>query len=211
MRPLYLYGFKPTVDNSEGSMYFTFTQVNSSLLKFVLQWDGVENTSILVEESKDWQSVWVQPVNECETYGKCHGYGICSDGGSPICTCMKGFEPRFMEEWSKGNWSGGCVRRRSLQCEVNTSSSSIGSNGGDGFYKYEAVKVPDFANWEMTVLNEEDCRRSCAKNCSCNAYAYVRGIGCLIWVRDLVDIYQFSEGSGSDLYIKLAGSEIGKR
>ncbi|XP_020258353.1 G-type lectin S-receptor-like serine/threonine-protein kinase B120 [Asparagus officinalis] len=217
MRPLYLYGFKPIVDNSQNSMYFTFTQFNSTPLRFVLQWDGVENTSILVEQTKDWRSVWVQPVNECETYGKCRDYGICSSDRVPICSCLRGFEPRFSEEYNSGNWSGGCVRKNPLQCELvnstNRSNKNItGGNGqGDGFYKLQAVKVPDLADWQSTVVNGEDCRSSCLKNCSCKAYSYVSGIGCLFWGPNLIDIYQFPQGSGSDLYIKVAGSELGKR
>ncbi|KAG0470933.1 hypothetical protein HPP92_017633 [Vanilla planifolia] len=52
MRPLYLYGFHPTNDVENGLLYFTYAQMNSSLLRFVLQWNGVENTTMLVEETR---------------------------------------------------------------------------------------------------------------------------------------------------------------
>ncbi|KAH0459307.1 hypothetical protein IEQ34_012121 [Dendrobium chrysotoxum] len=206
MRPLYLYGFHLTNDVDNGLIYFTYTEFNSSLLRFVLQWDGVENTSMLVMKTKQWESVWVQPVNDCEIYGKCGEFGICSQSSSPICRCLKGFEPRNGEEWGNGNWSGGCVRRTELGCEMNGSR-----DGKDGFFKVEGVKVPDLSDWASTVRNNEDCESYCQSNCSCKAYAYVLGIGCFTWDRRIIDVYEFAEGensNGNDLYIKLAASEF---
>ncbi|KAJ0011163.1 hypothetical protein Pint_32894 [Pistacia integerrima] len=46
-------------------------------------------------------------------------------------------------------------------------------------------------------------------NCSCNADADVDGIGCMIWVGDLIDVQNFDNG-GSTLHIRLAHSEFGK-
>ncbi|KAJ6812408.1 G-type lectin S-receptor-like serine/threonine-protein kinase B120 [Iris pallida] len=223
MRALYLYGFKLVPDPyDKGSMYFTYTQVNISLLRFVMQWDGVENTTLYDGERKVWKPVWVQPVTECETYAKCGSYGICSDGGSPICSCLRGFVPRSEDEWRRGNWSAGCVRRSALACLFNnntsTNSSSTNSNNssaadskGDGFYGLQGVKVPDKSDWDATVENGGDCRSACLNNCSCKAYAQVSGIGCLTWGVDLIDVYQFPQGSGggTDFYVKLAGSELG--
>ncbi|XP_010928165.1 G-type lectin S-receptor-like serine/threonine-protein kinase B120 isoform X1 [Elaeis guineensis] len=200
MRFLYIYGFKFVNDLNQGIMYFTFTQFNSSLLRFVLQWDGVENSTILVGETQEWETVWAEPTNECEIYGKCGIYGVCNNGDTPICSCLKGFEPRSSEEWSKGNWSGGCVRRTLLDCQLNRS--------GDGFFRVAGVKVPDRSQWASTVLTEAACEAACLNNCSCKAYSFVSGIGCMIWAHDLIDIYQYPEGD-NDLYVKLPGSELG--
>lgn len=158
---------------------------------------------MLVMETKQWESVWVQPVNDCETYGKCGEFGICAQSSSPICSCLKGFDPRNGEEWGRGNWSGGCVRRRELGCEKNGS--------GDGFFKVEGVKIPDLSDSASTVRNNLDCESYCLSNCSCKAYAYVSGIGCFTWNRSLIDVYEFPDGdrSGNDLYLKLSASELG--
>lgn len=201
MRSLYIYGFKYVNDVNQGTMYFTFTQFNSSLLRFVLQWDGVENSTMLVGETQEWENVWAEPTNECEIYGKCGNYGMCNDGDTPICSCLEGFEPGSSEEWSKGNWSGGCVRRTPLDCQLNRT--------GDGFLRVAGVKLPDRSNWASTVLNEAACETACLKNCSCKAYSFDSGIGCMTWVHDLIDIYQYPEGD-NDLYVKLAGSELGR-
>ena len=51
-------------------------------------------------------------------------------------------------------------------------------------------------------------------NCSCTAYAALdvsKGpTGCLLWFDDLVDIRDFTDVD-EDIYIRVAGTEIGKR
>ncbi|KAK6232561.1 hypothetical protein SCA6_002634 [Theobroma cacao] len=80
-----------------------------------------------------------------------------------------------MEEWNRGNWTIGCVRIKSLQCERINSGNESG--GEDGFLKLERTKVPDFAEWLATL--EDKCKDQCLNNCSCIAYAYDPGIGCM--------------------------------
>ena len=58
--------------------------------------------------------------------------------------------------------------------------------------------------------NFDDCYFWCQNNCSCVAYAYVDGIGCLVWSKDLIDILEFPDGGGEDLYLRLAHSELGE-
>ncbi|KAJ0966049.1 hypothetical protein J5N97_027187 [Dioscorea zingiberensis] len=216
MRSLNLYGFSLTDDVNIGMMYFTFTPANSSLLRFNLQYDGVENTSMLVPETKAWKSVWVQPVNECEIYGHCGINGICSMvGDSPTCSCLQGFEPKSGEEWSNGNWSSGCKRTTPFSCEMmnrtSSSNSSSGSQGKkDGFVRMGGLKLPDFSEWASVVRDPSGCESYCMSNCSCKAYVYNANLGCLVWSRELIDIYQFpSTGNGNDLFIKLADLDLG--
>ncbi|CAN6683178.1 unnamed protein product [Malus baccata var. baccata] len=52
-------------------------------------------------------------------------------------------------------------------------------------------------------LGADECKIRCLNNCSCQAYAQVNNIGCLVWSSDLIDIQEFSSG-GNDLYIRLA-------
>ena len=77
----------------------------------------------------------------------------------------------------------------------------------DGFLKQKMMKVPDFADW--SAAHEDDCRQQCLQNCSCIAYAYDTGTGCMSWTRSLIDTLQFSSG-GVDLYIRVAYSELGE-
>ena len=77
------------------------------------------------------------------------------------------------------------------------------------FKKMENMKLPDFYEYLMST-NFDDCHFGCLNNCSCIAYAYVDGIGCLVWSKDLIDILQFPDGGGEDLYLRLVLSELGE-
>ncbi|OWM91335.1 hypothetical protein CDL15_Pgr000279 [Punica granatum] len=56
------------------------------------------------------------------------------------------------------------------------------------------------------VLKDADCRGLCQSNCSCWAYSFVSGIGCMVWTKDLMDMEQFSD-SQEDLYLRLSDIE----
>ncbi|KAJ6333649.1 hypothetical protein OIU77_009507 [Salix suchowensis] len=78
--------------------------------------------------------------------------------------------------------------------------------------KLETMKVPTFAEYWSYVPSsgsEQACKDECLKNCSCVAYSYYNGFGCMAWTGNLVDIQKFSEG-GADLNIRLAYTEFGK-
>ncbi|KAL2932339.1 hypothetical protein RDABS01_037749 [Bienertia sinuspersici] len=87
-----------------------------------------------------------------------------------------------MAEWSQGNWTSGCVRRMTLQCN-NTAGKA------DKFLWLKHMKVPDYAQW-ISTANQDDCGRNCLE-------------------KFLIDIQQFS-GDGVDLFIRLAHSELGE-
>ncbi|PPD81870.1 hypothetical protein GOBAR_DD21198 [Gossypium barbadense] len=117
--------------------------------------------------------------------------------GDWINGCLKGFKPRNIEEWSRGNWSSGCFRTTPLHS----------GQGDDGFFKLKKMKVATFPD-QSSITNGE-CKDQCMKNCSCVAYAYDAGIGCMLWSGDLIDVQKFSN-RGVDLYIRLPSSELDK-
>ncbi|KAM5588482.1 hypothetical protein ABKV19_006765, partial [Rosa sericea] len=160
------------------------------------------------ESGKNWYLDWESWKNSCDNYGACGPFGVCKASDSPICKCLKGFIPKSNEEWSKRNWTGGCVRRTNLSCETNT-NDSVSSKGKDGFFKLERLKVPDFHEYMNSVSLDklEDCKIQCLSNCSCLAYAYVDNLGCLVWSKDLIDMQKFPS-DGEDLYVRLAPSEL---
>ncbi|OVA12779.1 Protein kinase domain [Macleaya cordata] len=217
MYSVYSDGFSIIRDVLEDTLYLTFDYFNkSSFTRFVLDHRGE-----LVEERCDeggdgWYRFFSTKDNdECDVYGKCGPFGSCNILDSPICSCLRGFKPKSEDEWSKGNWSGGCVRKTELQCEGNRNSTSIsssnnkGKNKEDGFLKLEMMKVPDFANWRLAVPKDaKECEQECIRNCSCLAYSYDSGVGCFIWGGSLVDIQKFSRGAGVDLHIRVAYSEL---
>ncbi|KAM6552005.1 hypothetical protein CsatB_001813 [Cannabis sativa] len=56
----------------------------------------------------------------------------------------------------------------------------------------------------------DSCHKLCLNNCSCIAYSFINGIGCLVWSdsNTLLDITQFeSNTTGDDLFFRLSGFE----
>ncbi|KAK9714789.1 hypothetical protein RND81_06G120200 [Saponaria officinalis] len=186
-----------------GKIYFGFSLADKSvnLLHFVVSYDGS-----LVERdwdtgNKKWGTVWNSRQSECDVYGKCGAFGSCKATNSPICGCLRGFVPSNNMEWGKGNWTSGCVRRSLLQC------GAVGASA-DGFWKLVDVKVPDDAEW-LSAATEDECNKHCIEECSCLAYAYFSSIGCMTWNGSLIDIEEFSDDKGIDLFVRLADSELG--
>ncbi|KAL5717929.1 non-specific serine/threonine protein kinase [Ranunculus cassubicifolius] len=206
--PDYGKGFTMVRDDQRGNVYvfFSYSQDPFSV-RYVLNWTGQFSEMYFNKEENGWfqNSKW--PGNECDYYGKCGSFAICNELAAQTCKCLKGYVPQSIEEWSMGNWSSGCRRKMVLQCERNNTTPKEG-NKGDGFLKYERMKVPDFLNW-VGVGDMEDCSKECLINCSCTAYSYVSGIGCMLWHGDLIDMSMFS-ATGVDLYIRVAYSEHDK-
>ncbi|PPS06036.1 hypothetical protein GOBAR_AA14626 [Gossypium barbadense] len=130
-------------------------------------------------------------------YGKCGEFGICNSTKRPICSCLKGSKPRNAEEWSRGNWSSGCFRTTPLQCQRDNNNGSGAGQGDDRFLEMKMIKVPAFPD-RSSIVNGQ-CKDQCLKNCSCVAYTYDSGIGCMMWSGDLIDVQESSRGV--DLYI----------
>ncbi|KAL3520638.1 hypothetical protein ACH5RR_018787 [Cinchona calisaya] len=194
------------VEDNSGSTYFTYNSVNNpALFYYTLNSSGSLQAKVSIGKG-DWNVTWSSLKTQCDFYGKCGPFGSCNPRRSPICTCLQGFKPRDEEEWSRGNWTGGCIRKELLQCERNQSSGQDPKQ--DGFVRLENMKVPDFT--EPVAFSEEGCGRSCLKNCSCTAYAYYNGIGCMHWSGNLIDVQKFSY-DGADLYLRVPYSELDKK
>ncbi|XP_011009802.1 PREDICTED: G-type lectin S-receptor-like serine/threonine-protein kinase At1g11330 [Populus euphratica] len=152
-----------------------------------------------------WEYKWEVPSTECDIYGKCGPFGSCDAQNSPICTCLKGFVAKNQDEWNKGIWTSGCVRKAPLQCDrIQNGSETVKE---DVFKKLVRMKVPTFAEYWSYPSSEQECKDECLRNCSCVAYSYYNGFGCMLWTGNLIDIQKFSEG-GTDLNIRLAYTEL---
>ncbi|KAK6232563.1 hypothetical protein SCA6_002636 [Theobroma cacao] len=202
MYSFYLDGFN-LVDDKEGNFYIMFGLVGKSYLLYLyLNSQGKLIQRDWDEGKRDWNISWSAPETECDVYGKCGAFGSCDSQKQPICSCLRGFEPKITKEWTRGNWASGCVRSKPLQCERTNNGSKPSK---DGFLKLEKMKVPDFAEWSPTL--EDKCKEQCLNNCSCVAYAYDAGIGCMSWSENLIDMQKLSTG-GLDLYVRLEHSEL---
>ncbi|XP_058197233.1 G-type lectin S-receptor-like serine/threonine-protein kinase At1g11330 isoform X2 [Rhododendron vialii] len=206
MNSMYLNGFTVIPDDNKGTAYVSFTTGNESLMEYyLLNHDGNLMEKEMIEWKREWEVSWSALETDCDVYGKCGPFGSCNSKDSPICSCLRGFEPNNIEEWNRENFTGGCARKTPLQCERNGSSNL---DLKDGFLKLTTMKVPELADWVSVPENE--CEKQCLMNCSCAAYAYYQGIGCMSWSGKLVDIQKFSS-DGADLYIRVAYSEIDKK
>ncbi|KAK7839300.1 g-type lectin s-receptor-like serine/threonine-protein kinase [Quercus suber] len=141
--------------DKEETVYATVVYLNvSGLSKHLVDSQGNSMQINWDDEKEDWEVVGFAPANECDVYGTCGAFGNCYALSSPICSCLKGFEPKIVEEWNRGNMEGGGKE--------------------DRFLKLEMIKVPDFA--ESSYRTKDDCRKQCLEKCSCVAYAYDTGM-----------------------------------
>ncbi|TYI95949.1 hypothetical protein E1A91_D01G034900v1 [Gossypium mustelinum] len=211
MNNVYLDGFYVVADDEGKSYYETYEYSNKSMLIYYeLDYDGRFVQRKWDAGKGDWINNYLILKTDCDFYGKCGAFGICDPKKQPICRCSKGFKPRNAEEWSRGNWSSGCFRTTPLQCQRDNNNGSGGAGqSDDGFLKLKTMKAPAFPD-RSSIINGE-CKDQCMKNlnCSCVAYAYDAGIGCMFWSGDLIDVQKFPT-RGVDLYIRLPSSELGK-
>ncbi|XP_018433196.2 G-type lectin S-receptor-like serine/threonine-protein kinase At1g61500 isoform X1 [Raphanus sativus] len=183
-----------------GSGYLSFFQRNYKISRSVLTPEGL--MKIFRYNGTNWDLYYEAPLaNSCAIYGVCGPFGLCVGSVPPKCKCFKGFVPKSIEEWKRGNWSDGCVRRTELLCQGNSTGEDV-----NVFHPVANIKPPDNYKF-VNSLNAEECYQSCFRNCSCLAFSYISGIGCLVWNHDLMDAVQFSAG-GELLSIRLARSEL---
>lgn len=193
--------------SDESEVYYMFRLVNNSVKArmVVNQTSLVRQHLVWLEEEQRWKVYGSLPRDFCDKYGACGPNGNCDESKlSSACECLKGFKPKSEGEWNGMRYSEGCVRDRPLRCQ---------GGGGDGFFKYVGMKVPDteysWLNQSMTLL---ECKEKCLSNCSCTAYTNsdVRGggSGCALWFGDLYDLRVQPDG-GQDLYVRVPASELG--
>lgn len=203
----YSNGLTITQDNQQGLVYATFNPPSTSqiMIEFLTPDGNIRVTRWAIGKAEDAVSRLAIEIF-CDTYGACGAFGFC-DRSKVTCKCLKGFVPKSTDEWKKGIWSGGCVRRTELLCRKNASYLSDDKEKNDGFAKLSMMKVPDHHSY-MFNSDASGCRQQCLRNCSCIAYAFVDGIGCLVWDGELIDMLKFS-AAGVDLFLRLAYSELG--
>ncbi|WCJ42990.1 G-type lectin S-receptor-like serine/threonine-protein kinase At1g11300 [Euphorbia peplus] len=199
MKSVYLSGFILAPD-ANGVLSLSFSY-EDTIIHYVLSYDG--ELREFVNGTNSIERDWKFPATECDVYGLCGVFGVCNAQNSPICTCLKGFEPRNADQWATGNWTAGCVRTTPLLCDRIRNNSEVGKE--DRFLRLETMKVPDFAQWSNS--DEQECRESCLNNCSCIAYSYYLDFGCMSWTVNLMDLQKFPD-EGADLFIRLAYTEL---
>ncbi|KAL0321180.1 UNVERIFIED_CONTAM: G-type lectin S-receptor-like serine/threonine-protein kinase [Sesamum radiatum] len=205
MYSVYVDGFSIGTEE-DGSRYITRAFRQEFLSMNVLETDGTLVEAAWNDENDNWDVNWKAPNDDCDVYNKCGPFGLCYINDTPICSCLIGYEPKSREEWDRGNWSSGCVRKTQLQCDIDNNATD--KNREDGFSRLRFIKVPDLMQWSSAKENE--CESQCLSNCSCLAYAYDSGTGCMSWYGTLIDVQKFEGNVGSDFYVRTAYSELEK-
>ncbi|XP_063939960.1 G-type lectin S-receptor-like serine/threonine-protein kinase At4g27290 isoform X2 [Daucus carota subsp. sativus] len=197
--------FKDVFVFNEKEIYYRFHLINttSAIMRFILTPSGDSKLLVWNDQQQIWMVYLTMQDSDCDHYGLCGVYGICKINNTPRCECLRGFIPKFQEEWKAADWSGGCIRKTDLVC-----------GNDEGFMKYSGVKLPDTRHsWYNMKMNLQECEISCRKNCSCTAYAIadVRrgGHGCILWFSDLIDIRDYTV-EGEDIYVRMPSSELVK-
>lgn len=172
--------------------------------RIVLDFTGSLMGLLWDDRAKNWTVVVSEPRGPCGIYNVCGPASVCNSGNLSLsCSCLRGFEPRNMEEWKEGNFTGGCVRRVPFNCD-----------GGDWFLKLDGLRMPDGFVSTGNMSTIELCEGECSRRCSCSAYAYsnlnVSGAvsQCLIWLGEMLDIARMDLEARS-IYLRLPASDAG--
>ncbi|KAI3675485.1 hypothetical protein L1987_85075 [Smallanthus sonchifolius] len=196
-----IYNFTFVLNQRE--IYYQYNLINTSVFRrLVLQSNG-RLERLLWIDSKNYWNLYLAPESDiCDRYAECGPFGSCNIDNSPVCECLKGFEPASPDQWRVADWSQGCRRTIPLDCEPR-----------EGFNKYSNLKLPDTrGSWYNQTMTLVECEKMCKSNCLCTAYtnSNVSGTasGCLLWFGDLTDIRTVTQ-NGDTLYIRLPSSELG--
>ncbi|KAK2441585.1 G-type lectin S-receptor serine/threonine-protein kinase [Trifolium repens] len=200
--PLYNYEFL----SNEDEVYYMFTLKNSTVVSIIVfnETLSVRQRLVWIQESKTWNVYQTIPQDNCDKYNVCGANGLCVLDASPMCQCLKGFQPKSPQQWSATDWTQGCVRIGNWSCEAKLN---------DGSERISGMKLPDTAHsWIDEKMTLENCKAKCLENCSCSAYSSLDatgvGNGCSIWFGDLIDLR--ISPTGQDLYIRREALNIGK-
>ncbi|KAI5410754.1 G-type lectin S-receptor-like serine/threonine-protein kinase At4g27290 [Lathyrus oleraceus] len=202
LRNLKLFKFSLVFNDKEVSYEYE-TLKNETITRLWLNPSGFAQRLVWSDREGYWEIISTRPMDQCEYYSSCDANSICNITNSPrTCQCLEGFVPKYYEKWNSLEWSGGCVRRKRLNCT------------GDWFLKHSGVELPDTSSsWFDKSLSLEECEKMCLKNCSCSAYANLdvkSNSGCLIWFGKIRDLTKHID-QGQDIFIRLAASELDHR
>ncbi|GMG98642.1 hypothetical protein Nepgr_000482 [Nepenthes gracilis] len=203
MRLNYIYNFS-YVDNENESYFIYSVKDPSTISRFIMDVSGQIKQLTWLSDTQEWNLFWSQPRQQCEVYAYCGAFGICNQNSLPFCNCLRDFEPTSNSDWNLNDYSRGCARETPLNCGNHTARKDK-----DCFLSYPNMRLPE-QPLSVTAANSEECQSICLNNCSCTAYAYDGGGGCSIWIGDLLDMAQLSDGdvSGKTLYVRLAVSNF---
>lgn len=198
--------WKTEVATDRGRLISIFQPFSDSVkTRLIMNYSGSTQRYVMNEQEDGWILMLTGPRDMCDNYGLCGHNGICKINKTPVCGCLRGFKPKYEEEWGNFNWSSGCTRNVTEDCQKE-----------DGFLKVKGLKFPDSLNFRLnTSMSIGECRDKCLMNCTCSAYAdpyFKNETSCLMWFGELIDTREQTVEAGGvpNIYIRAPLSEIGK-
>ncbi|KAF8409411.1 hypothetical protein HHK36_005487 [Tetracentron sinense] len=156
IKPSSIFNFSFTSNQEE--VYYSFSLKNESFVsRLMVNHSGQLQRYTWLETDRFWNLFWLAPKDQCDNYRECGAYGICDMNASPVCKCVKGFEPKNPDDWYLRDGSGGCIKKSEFDCEK-----------GYWFLTLKGMKLPDtslsFADKSMTLKECEALSRIQPKN-----------------------------------------------
>ncbi|KAM0063416.1 putative protein kinase RLK-Pelle-DLSV family [Helianthus debilis subsp. tardiflorus] len=184
LKPNPFYNYTFVLNQRE--IHYQFNLIDTSVLtRLVLLPSGRLVRLLWIPSKQEWNIYNSLQKDDCDEYAVCGPFGNCNVDKSPVCECLKGFEPTSPDQWRTTDWSQGCRHTISLDC-----------NPGEGFNKYSNLKLPDTrGTWYNLTMTLVECEKMWTES------------GCLLWFGDLVDIRTFPE-DGDTLYIRVSASAL---
>ncbi|KAI3675435.1 hypothetical protein L1987_85025 [Smallanthus sonchifolius] len=137
------YNFTFVVNQRE--IYYQVNLIDTSVItRLVIQPTGNLERWFWMDSKQEWNLYLSRQNDRCDQYAVCGPFGSCNIGRSPVCECLKGFEPASPDQWKITDWSQGCRHTVPLDC-----------NPGEGFNKYSNLKLPDTrGSWKKQQQQE---------------------------------------------------------
>ncbi|ONK59509.1 uncharacterized protein A4U43_C08F7160 [Asparagus officinalis] len=125
--------FSFTFINNKNEVTYTADMVNNATLtRLVVNPSGLIQRLVLLD-SGEWGQYRYLPATQCDLFGVCGPNSLCYIDTLRACSCLPGFEPKSPYDWALKGFTGGCIRKTSLDCR----------NGTDGFVPVQRTVLPD--------------------------------------------------------------------
>ncbi|KAM0951483.1 putative protein kinase RLK-Pelle-DLSV family [Dioscorea sansibarensis] len=197
------YGLRFSFVNNKDEVYYMYNTTGTKIVyRPLVDQSGRTKSFVWIESSGMWNLFRNYPINQCQEYSTCGPYSVCDVDVWPICRCLQGFKPKSPQEWPITETSSGCERLTALDCK----------NMSDGFMTISLAGLPETSNAILHPnISLNECKARCLKDCSCTAYATANisgaGIGCVIWITELIDMRMSSHPS-QDVFVRLAAADL---
>ncbi|KAM0951472.1 putative S-locus glycoprotein [Dioscorea sansibarensis] len=197
-------GFHFGLVSNKDEVYYMYNTTGTKIVsRALVDQSGMVKDFVWIESTGMWNLYLYYPKSQCEEYSRCGPYGVCDINVWPICSCLPGFKQKSPQGWPLRDALSGCERLTELDCK----------NRSDGFMTMTLAALPETSNAILYAnISQKECRAKCLGNCSCTAYATANisgaGIGCVIWVTELIDM-RMSSHPTQDVFVRLAAADLG--